>query len=49
MNNKTMLTIAVLLAFAAGFASSQILISPNTINIVVINDRDYYPVVIEKN
>jgi len=57
MNNKTVLSIAVLLAFATGFVSSQMLIwiegsnniiCGNNTEIMVINDEDYYPAVIEK-
>lgn len=58
MNNKTILVIAVILAFSTGFISSQMIASmhissPPVINangtqIMVINDDEYYPVVIRE-
>ncbi len=58
MNNRAVFALAVMLAFAAGFMSAEmmktqtanhetIIVSNNT-KIMALNDREYYPVVIEK-
>ena len=59
MNNRAVFTVAIILAFAAGFMSAEmistkthqsrgnIIVSNNT-KIMAINDRDYYPMAIEK-
>ncbi len=58
MNNRLVLIIAVILAFATGFISSQMLVvkevpSPNIIyangtKIMVVNDGDYYPLILKE-
>ena len=58
MNNKTVLIVAVILAFATGFVSSQMLvlkerpevnvIYANGTKIMALNDGNYYPVVIKE-
>ncbi len=59
MNNRAVFTLAIVFSFAAGFMSAEMLISPttqgggniivsNNTKIMAINDRDYYPVAIEK-
>lgn len=64
MNTRAIVSIAVLLAFAAGFMSAEMLnesgsnnglpgvnvteITSNNTTVMVINDRDYFPVVINK-
>ena len=56
MNNRAILTIGIILSFAAGFMSAEMLsvsngrgvniteVVSNSTKIMIINDRDYYPV-----
>ncbi len=60
MNNRAIVSIAILLAFSAGFMSAEMMgvhnypmhessiIVSNNTKIMAINDRNYYPVVLSK-
>ncbi len=59
MNNRAILTIGIILSFAAGFMSAEMLsvsngrgvniteVVSNSTKIMIINDRDYYPVALQ--
>ena len=59
MNNRAVFTVAIILAFATGFMSAEMLsthtqesggniIVSNNTKIMALNDRDYYPVAMER-